>query len=300
MWPRGERWTTIHPNIAALGGGMRKFGVILALAVTALAGSAWTADTPALLTPLEQAQVQRAEDRGRMIYAFDQAAWYSTDEMMRKVARANLPRRGGWIVEPKGSLLRVTFFGVEGDTPLAYFRADMAGSKVVESHVFASGEDRTLSAMETRMALAEQTAVAEGRNKARCTAGPFNTVVLPPVAPNAPVAVYLLSPMVTTGEYPAGGHYEIDVGSDGKVASQREFTKSCLNLNPEAAAKAGTTPAAVIVTHLLDPTPTEIHVYLSLWMGQPVFVLTPPDGQAWGVQGGQVIKTTFKAGPRQN
>jgi hypothetical protein len=277
---------------------MGKFGVVLALAVTALAGSASPADAPALLTPLEQAQVQRAEDRGRMIYAFDQAAWYSTDEMMRQVARSNLPRRGGWIVEPKGDLLRVTFFGLEGDAPLAYFRADMAGATVVESHLFTNGEDRTLSAVETRMALAEQTAAAERRNKGRCTAGSFNTVVLPPAAPNAPVAVYLLSSMVTTGEYPAGGHYEIDVGSDGKVASQREFTKSCLNLNPQAGAKAGATPAAVIVTHLLDPTPTEIHVYLSLWMGQPVYVLTPPDGQAWAVQAGHVIKTGFKAGQK--
>lgn len=279
---------------------MRRSGAILALAIAAISGQAAALDGPAVLTPTEQALVQRAEDRGRMIYAFDQAAWYSTDEMLRHVAKADLPRRGGWIVEPKGDLLRVIFFGLEDETPRAYFRADMAGSKVVESHAFSGDEDRTLSAVETRMALAEQTAAAEGRNKGRCTAGSFNTVVLPPVAPEAPAPVYLLSSMVTTGEYPAGGHYEIDVGSDGKVVSQRDFTKACLNLNPQAGAKAGTTPAAVMVTHMLDPTPTEIHVYLSLWMGQPMFVLTPPDGQAWAVQSGQVVKTTFKAGGRKN
>jgi hypothetical protein len=274
---------------------MGQSGAILALALTVMAGRAEAADEAAALTLPEQAQVERAENRGRMIYAFDQAAWFSTDEMIRQVPKADLPRQGGWIVEARGDLLRVIFFALQGETPMAYFRADMAGDKVMESHMFSPSEDRTLNAVETRMALAEQVAVAAGRDKGRCTTGAFNAVVLPPASPVSPVAVYLLSSMVTTGEYPVGGHYEIDVGPDGTVASERSFTKACLNVNPQAAAKAGTKPAALVVTHMLDPAPTEIHVYLSLWMDQPMFVLTPPDGQAWAVQAGQVIKTSFKA-----
>ena len=34
---------------------------------------------------------RRAAERGRLIYAFDQAAWHATDEMRRKIAAASLP-----------------------------------------------------------------------------------------------------------------------------------------------------------------------------------------------------------------
>ena len=32
-------------------------------------------------------------------------------------------------------------------------------------------------------------------------------------------------------------------------------------------------PAPVAVTHLLDPLPTEIHVFLSIWTGHPLVVV---------------------------
>ena len=45
----------------------------------------------------------------------------------------------------------------------------------------------------------------------------------------------------------------------------------------------GETPVAIGVTHLLDATPTEIHVFMSMLMAKPVFVGT--EKRIWSVEG---------------
>ena len=45
--------------------------------------------------------------------------------------------------------------------------------------------------------------------------------------------------------------------------------------------------AGLMMTHLLDPTPTEIHVFLSLSSRLPVFVATS-DGRLWKVAGDKI------------
>lgn len=126
--------------------------------------------------------------------------------------------------------------------------------------------------------------------KARCANSPFNVVVLPQEA-GQPTLVYLLTPMETAGEYPFGGHYRIDVDPDGTVTSERAFTMTCLNIGaPPAGAGAG---AMAVVSHVLDPTPTEIHVFMSLWMGQPVGVVTSPK-EVWSINGDQIELVQMK------
>ena len=44
------------------------------------------------------------------------------------------------------------------------------------------------------------------------------------------------------------------------------------------------------VTHLLDPYPTEIHVFLSLWMGKPLYVMTGPE-TVWIVDQGKIRRS---------
>jgi hypothetical protein len=268
---------------------MGKAGAILALAVTALAGSAATADAPPPLTPLEQAAIARAEARGQTIYAYDQAAWYATDEMVRLTPQDQILKGGGWLVEPKGDLLRVVFYGQVADAPPeAFFWADMRGSKVVASHRIGSDDAKALNPEEARMAAARRAAIADAisRKLEFCTTGRPNTVVLPATSADAPSPVYMLTAQVTTGEFPFGGHYELDVGADGRVVGERPFTKACLNMSPPPQAK-GQPVAAAGVSHSLDPVPTEIHVWLSLWTGHPIFVITGPD-RMWPVIGGHV------------
>jgi hypothetical protein len=130
--------------------------------------------------------------------------------------------------------------------------------------------------------------VAAQQGKTPCGASTFNTVVLPPASPSDVVAVYLLTPQLKTGEYPAGGHYEVDVAADGSVAASRAFTRSCLTLG-RPPPSPGMRPSAMFLTHLLDPTPTEIHVYLSLWSKETLFVgIQAPALRVWEVNGSTI------------
>lgn len=238
----------------------------------------------------EQAAISQAAERGRLIYAFDQAAWHSTDALRRQIPAASLPADGGWVVEPRGDLLAVTYYGVEGETIYALFQADMHGSKVIKSRVFGPKDDRTLTPQTLMLIRARQAAMRHGNGKARCTSGPFNIVVLPQEA-GQPTPVYLLTPMDTAGEYPFGGHYRIDVAPDGTVVSERAFTMACLEIGAPPTGPGG--EALAMVSHMMDPTPTEIHVFMSLWMGKPVVVVTGPK-QAWSVNGDQIELVRMK------
>ena len=75
-------------------------------------------------------------------------------------------------------------------------------------------------------------------------------------------------PQTITGSYPFGGHYRIDV-KDGAIVSQRAFARSCL----EMPVPKGQQPMAMAVMHLLDPIPTEIHVFNVYASGIPVIVI---------------------------
>ena len=43
-----------------------------------------------------------------------------------------------------------------------------------------------------------------------------------------------------------------------------------------------------MITHLLDPIPTEAHVFWSLWARKPMYVATPPNGTIWVVDDGKI------------
>lgn len=234
---------------------------------------------------IKTADLATVSKRGAQLYAFDQAAWHSTDTMLAKgLPQDTMQAIRGWVVEPNGDVLTVTYYGFEGTTPYAIYAADVRGGKVVGERV-PGPADRALSAQGVRMAAAGS--VGRAQPFPQCIDRPFNTVILPP-EPNGTVPVYLLTPMVTKGEYPFGGHHEVDVGADGKVVGTRDFTKSCMPMKPPPEA------VMVFITHLLDPHPTELHVYLSLWSGKGVVVGTGPN-KVWAVSGTRIEQIDEKA-----
>jgi len=48
------------------------------------------------------------------------------------------------------------------------------------------------------------------------------------------------------------------------------------------------TEGALMITHLLDPIPTEAHVFWSIWAHKPLYVATPPNGTIWVVEGSKI------------
>jgi len=256
---------------------MRILNVIAAAALTL---------SPALALSQEHiktADLDTVSRRGAQLYAFDQAAWHTTDAMVAKqLPRDTMAAIRGWVVEPHGEALTVTYYGFEGTKPYAIYAADYVGYKVAAERVPATGEP--LSAQGERMAAALE--VARDLELKGCVDRPYNSVVLPPQS-DGTIPVYLLTPMVTQDAYPFGGHHEVDIGADGKVAATRDFAKTCLAVAQPKDAVIG------FVTHLLDPHPTEIHVYLSLWMGKPIAVGTGND-TAWMVEGAKVSPLSLK------
>lgn len=254
-----------------LGGAILAFSLTLAVA-------------PAAAEPIDQAALARTVERGRLMYRLDQAAWVSTDEMVRRLPNRRELGVAGWIVEPHGDEMRSTYYALKDEGPVAVFIVDSRGNRVVESHAVAAA-DAALNAGQRRMIAAR--GVATAQTVMRCTSGPMNSIVIPPGpddAPDAPIDVYILSSQVTTGEVPFGGHQLFRIDSNGKVVARRQFTKACMNMpTPPKDAKG---VAGLIVTHLLDTTPTEIHVFSSQAIGAPVFVGAPdklPPGKTFRI-----------------
>lgn len=253
------------------------------------------AATP-VFAAIEADALKHAAGRGRLLYAYDQAAWVSTDELLKALPDPHSAGVAGYVIEPTADgQLRAVYYRMDGDVPLAVFTADVRGRTVTASRLLAASDDANLGPLAARQVKALVAAKAEAAKRKLwvCAQDSFNAIALPPDAPDGPIPVYLLTPQTKTGEYPFGGHYEIDIGADGRVAGARAFAKSCINISATNTPKGAKT-VAVFITHLLDPTPTEIHVYLSLWMGETVFVSTKPKG-IWKVDGDRITPESLPA-----
>lgn len=250
---------------------------MLAGFVVALALAAAPADD-------RQAQLAAIGRRGQLLYDYDQAAWHTTDALLAALPGA--PGVRGYIVEPGPAGLRVTYYGSKGDTAVPIFVADYARGKVSNARIVPETERVGLGPMQMRMV---QARTPQGADKLkRCSAAPYNMVVLPPVTADAPVEVYMLTPQAASRSYPFGGHHHLRVGTDGKIIADRQFAKSCLVMTPPPGAEG-----FMAVTHLLGPNPTEIHVFNSLASGTPVVVITGPD-RFWFVQGASITPSPAK------
>ncbi len=242
------------------------------------------------LSPQDTAALERAARRGEQIYAYDQAAWVTTDVMLKKLPDPGAAGIRGWVVTPKGAGLTVVYYGLKDGVPFAVFSGDVKGRTVTSSKVFKPGDDATLT--NEQLSLIAAGDAARITDQRSCTRGAFNRVILPPEAPGGNALVYILTPQVERDIYPFGGHFLIEIGPDGKTVASRGFTRSCINLS--AAPDGGNSVAGLMITHLLDQTPTEIHVWLSLWTGKPIFVSAGEPNRLWSVEGTKI--TLVKSG----
>ncbi|MBN8502088.1 MAG: hypothetical protein J0M19_13170 [Sphingomonadales bacterium] len=255
--------------------------------------------TPALADPsaAELAAAREAETRGAEIYAYDQAAWHSTDQL-----QADLKARGltleqisaqgmaGYIVEPAGDgVLLATYYGAKDGKTFAMARYWVRGSKVERGGMLAPGDDAALSPLARKLIETRSKAMeaARAENIFLCSRGAPNTVVLAPRADGS-IPAYVMSSSVEHGQFPAGGHYRYVFGADGKLASSRAFTKSCVSVAYGDPSDKSKTAVGAGVSHLMDPQPTEIHVFVSYNVPIPLFVIISSNGSMWEVNRGKV------------
>ncbi|MCM0000962.1 MAG: hypothetical protein NBV68_16420 [Erythrobacter sp.] len=226
----------------------------------------------------EAAAVQQAVDLGSKIYSYDQAAWHGTDAMLEDLPGARKNGIAGWIVNEVAGGWETVFFRLAGEGYEAVWAGVYDGKKVIRAATYAPGE-RALTPAETALVTATQ--LARSQRVQGCSAKPFNTVVFPTGRPDGGFYAYLLTPQEKVGEIPFGGHHRFEIVA-GQIKASRKFTNSCLTMASLAA--DGKRPEALSISHLLDPVPTEIHVFSVYVAGLPVYVLTASNKTAWAVE----------------
>lgn len=237
------------------------------------------AEGGAPMSAAETAAVQQAMDLGARLHAYDQAAWHGTDAMLEDLPDARERGVAGWIVNDTDNGLETVFFRpVDGGFEAAWAGV-YDGRKVTRRTTYAPGE-RALVPGE--VALVEANLLLRRQRPERCSASPFNSVIFPTGKPDGGLYAYLLTPQEKTGEIPFGGHHRFEIVG-GKIKDSRKFTNSCLTL-PTGADGKDKRPVGVTVTHILDATPTELHVFSVYAGGVPVFVMTMDNERLWAVE----------------
>ncbi|HYJ30606.1 MAG TPA: hypothetical protein VEW25_09735 [Allosphingosinicella sp.] len=278
------------------------FAAISAVAVPATAAGAQEqapppAPAPSTAAPApappptaeERQRLVVAAQRGVQLFELARAAQLTTQDMLARIPDPAAAGISGWVAAPEGEGLAVVYYAEGPEGPVAAYRGQVVGGRVAAGEVFAGADRPPLDAVQRRMAAA-RSAVA-GVDRQPCS-GDFNVFVIPPASAEAPIEVYKLSPQTQRGRFPLGGHFLVTVAPDGTVGSTRAFTNRCLDLEAPSETVPVTGNAAparpLAVTHLLDPLPTEIHVFLSLWMNRPLLVATGEPSRLWTVARGRI------------
>lgn len=219
-----------------------------------------------------EAELRRAEGLGERLLRLDRAAWVASDVLMGAQRGRGDARVAGWITVERADGVDVVFVDA---TPAALYRVPVNAEGQPGGPVDAA--PAALSPAE--VAQAQARAIALAAAPASCS-GFYNPVLVPGDGAGE-WTVYLLPGTQEEGVVPLGGAWRIDV-RDGQVAGRRTYTNSCIALDN----RADDDDAAFMVTHLLDPTPTEIHVFWSLWAGKPMFVGTSTG--VWTIEQGKI------------
>ena len=253
-------------------------------------------DASATPTSAEYAAARVSEQRGEEMFAYDQAAWHATDRIQEDMRRRGLSldalqAKGmqGYIVEPgEGGTLLATFYGEIDGQRFAIASYTVTGSTVTGGGFIEADGVKGLSLLAQRMIDARQKAVKAMHKPDHelCSQSPPNTLVLPPQVHDGALPVYVLTSTTESDMYPAGGHYRFDFGSNGKLIGERRFMKSCFNL--DYSPKDGIRPEILVLTHLLDPQPTEVHAFVSRNVPFQLVIVTTPNQSMWRVGHGQI------------
>lgn len=222
--------------------------------------------------------LELAVRRGRQLYDYDQAAWHVTDAFLEDTKNISKADIRGWVVTPKDKGLLVTFYQVKDGQTSGFYSALFVDGLVTQRKLLRGKEETRLN--DEQLRLINVRAIVPSQKMLRCSNAPMNTVILPRDKQDEPDSLYLLTPQTEEGNYPFGGHYRIDV-KDGKEVRFRAFTHSCISLSTKIS--EGSTAAGLFITHLLDPVPTEIHVFSMLAINGPVFVGTSQNSLIWEI-----------------
>ena len=234
-------------------------------------------------TPEERTRLEWVVERGRLLFEVDRAAWVTTDDLRERVGDHERAGIRGWTVEREGDGYAVVYYAGEGESRAAVYRARVQDNRVVSSEVIPEGSRPPLTPFQRRLADARD--AVTGVEIRACERSGLNLAVIPPAGPDEPLDLYVLTPQTQVGVYPFGGHTRATLSPAGEILSQRYFANTCISMDNRPQGERGRAES-LLITHLLDPIPTEIHVFLSIWMGLPIYV--GAGDRLWEVAGDRI------------
>ena len=211
--------------------------------------------SPAAAQPSAEArQIDWALERGRLLFGLDRSAWVATHDLLKRMPNAEAKGVIGYVVE-----------------------------RVERPEVFEGGARPELTAAQARLARAFEAAHQKAAQLPRCGSDPFNVAIVPAQSADNPLDVYLMTPQTAAG-FPLGGHHRFTLDATSREIARRSFARSCLRMAKEPNA-SGAQPVAMVVSHLLDPIPTEIHVFTALAAQVSVYVVIARPRRLFEVNG---------------
>src|SRR4028119_1849086 len=118
----------------------------LAVALLALLPAPLSAQSPG-----EQAAIDFALARGRVLFAIDRAAWVATDDLQAKMSNWRDAGLRGYVVDRDGDALNVLFYGGPADAPVVHYRARVERHRVVSSEGFPADRRPALTPLRRRL-----------------------------------------------------------------------------------------------------------------------------------------------------
>lgn len=202
-------------------------------------------------TPGSEAELAAITERGRNLYAYDLAAWHSTDAVL-----ALKPTPGSfesYVAQSKGNKWEVVYgkLNADKDRYLIVYEATQ-GNSPTEFAVKKYEKPKEDNGFYLTAALAIQTA----RTAFGGTDRTYNIAVLP--APLRQVYVYLLPAQTISGVFPLGGDIRYLLSADGKqIVEKRQLHKAIIEFNPPK----DTVPETGFHTAIVDDIPEDTDVF---------------------------------------
>lgn len=239
------------------------------------------------LTPAEIAAANRVAERGRLLIALSRAGIVATQDLLSRVENPASAGIDGWIAEPEGQAIRVSFFDNTNEGPKLVYRAEVLGARVTSRDTFLGSYHPDLPRAQARL-VAARTAV-EALNHAACSPQGFNILVIPPTDGSGAIDVYEISAPSQRGRFPIGGHFRTRVNGNGQAGESHAFASACADIvvtDPPA----GQQPPPVPVTVGTDPMPTEVHVLMSVMSSRALVFTAGDPARQWLVAGPRIAE----------
>jgi hypothetical protein len=258
------------------------FAILTGLVVVACAGSASSggskepepdssrSDTEQPIpTDLQQA-VEQALQAGRAIFAQDVASALATEAMLSEKHLPQDERVSAWLTLPTEQGWQVLFVGAREQSWMALYQVRLMPREKPVVNKLNPPED--LGPEASHRLRAGQTAAQE---QFLTCSNRYNRVVLPAsLLGKLGWLVYLLPAPQSKNVLLVGGHHRFHISANGaRVIAHLPLAKSCLTI-PLDDPPSGAKTAGVMVTHIVQDSPSEAHVFLSLLHEIPLYVAT--------------------------